>query len=206
MTESISSLVPLVGVNLSFLFRKAPGRPFGESQADLDKVTPGVTIFLAALRASRIDEAEMARKKPSGGESKAAAAQANRWLPVVIELPPFSHRWGQYRLTEADRSTMLEAILDNPEAWPVQGGTAGARKARFSSHELTSGASGGYRVFYSVFRKYGKVILVTLFPKSMQANLSKAGQKLVATLLREIEQELQAIDREERAKTIRRRK
>ena len=47
------------------------------------------------------------------------------------------------------------------------------RKARFSSHDLDSGTSGGYRVFYAAFRKYGKVVLVTLFAKSVQANLSR---------------------------------
>ena len=143
----------------------------------------------------------MARKKASGTEKAPAI-----WLPVVIELPSFSQKWGHYRLTEADRTSLLEAILSNPEAWPVQRGTAGARKARFSSHDLAGGTSGGYRVFYSVFRKYGKVILVTLFAKSEQANLSKAGQNLVATLLREIEVELEAIDREERAEAIKRRR
>ncbi len=61
---------------------------------------------------------------------------------------------------------------------------------------------GGYRVIYAVFRKYGKIVLVTLFPKSEQANLSKAGQNLVATLLREIERELDQVDREQKAGTI----
>ena len=101
---------------------------------------------------------------------------------------------------------MLDAILSGPEAWPVQKGTAGARKARFSSHELDSGTSGGYRVFYAVFRKHGKIVLVTLFPKSVQANLSKAGQNLVAELLREIEGELEQIDREEKAGTPKRKR
>jgi hypothetical protein len=54
-----------------------------------------------------------------------------------------------------------------------------------------------------VFRKYGKLVLVTLFPKSVQANLSKAGQNLVAKLLLEIEDELEQIDREEKGRTAR---
>ena len=66
----------------------------------------------------------MARKTDPGGESK---AETSRWLPVIIELPAFSQKWGQYRLTEVDRTTMLEAILSDPEAWPVQRGTAGAQ-------------------------------------------------------------------------------
>jgi hypothetical protein len=49
-------------------------------------------------------------------------------------------------------------------------------------------------------------VLITLFAKSEQANLSKAGQNLVATLLREIEKELEAIDREARDGKIKRRR
>jgi hypothetical protein len=143
----------------------------------------------------------MARKKSSGTDRAPAI-----WLPVVIELSSFSQKWRHYRLTEADRTILLEAILSDPEAWPVQAGTAGARKARFSSRDLASGTSGGYHVFYSVFRTYGKVILVTLFAKNEQANLSKAGQNIVATLLGEIEKELEAIDREERVEANRRRR
>jgi hypothetical protein len=138
----------------------------------------------------------MARKRGDERQSKATTA----WLPVVVELPSFSQKWGQYRLTEADRTVMLDAILSGPEAWPVQRGTAGARKARFSSQDLDSGTSGGYRVFYAVYRKYGEIVLVTLFPKSVQANLSKAAQNLVAALLREIEEELEQIDQEEKTK------
>ena len=122
------------------------------------------------------------------------------WLPVIVELPPFTLKWGQYRLTERDRTAMLDAILGDPEGWPVQRGTAGGGKARFASQDLDRGTSGGYRVFYAVFRKYGKVILITLFPKNEQANLSKAGQNLVAQLLREIETELEEIAREEEAR------
>jgi hypothetical protein len=41
------------------------------------------------------------------------------------------------------------------------------------------------------------VVLITLFPKNQQANLSKAGQKLVAQLLHEVESELDQIARAE---------
>jgi hypothetical protein len=143
----------------------------------------------------------MSRRKSLGGQPKTGSPSVSAWLPVVIELPPFTLKWNRYQLTEHDRTIMLEAILGDPEAWPVQKGTAGARKARFSSHDLDSGTSGGYRVFYAVFRKYGKIVLVTLFPKNEQSNLSKAGQNLVATLLREIERELAQFDRQEKAGT-----
>jgi hypothetical protein len=61
-------------------------------------------------------------------------------------------------------------------------------------------------VFYAAFRKYGKVVLVTLFPKNVQANLSKAGQNLVAQLLREIEEELEQIAREQEVRARERRR
>jgi mRNA-degrading endonuclease RelE of RelBE toxin-antitoxin system len=143
-----------------------------------------------------------------GGRKEGAlsASSLRRWLPVLIELPPFTRKWEEYELTESDRTALLQAILNDPESSPVVRGTAGARKARFSSHELDRGKSGGYRVFYAVFRKYGKIVLVTLFPKSAQANLSRAAQNLVAQLLREIESELDQIDQEESAKAFKRRR
>lgn len=143
----------------------------------------------------------MSKREGKKGQADASSRSASAWLPVVIELPPFSQKWGRYALTELDRTVMLEAILSDPESWPVQRGTGGARKARFASHDLDRGSSGGYRVLYAVFRKYGKIILVTHFPKSERANLSKAGRNLVATLLREIERELDEIAREEQAWT-----
>jgi hypothetical protein len=135
----------------------------------------------------------MARKKRKNRDQEATAPRAAIRMPEVIELPPFSQKWSLYRLTEADRTIMLNAILSDPEVWPVQRGTAGARKARFSSHELDRGKSGGYRVLYAAFPEYGKIVLVTLFSKSDQANLSNAGRNLVAILLREIEAELAQI-------------
>jgi hypothetical protein len=148
----------------------------------------------------------MAKKRGDKGPPQAGTPSVHTWVPVVIELPSFSHKWDQYRLTESDRTGMLDAILSNPEAWPVQRGTAGARKARFSSHDLDRGESGGYRVFYAVFRRYGKLVLITLFPKTVQANLSRAALNLVGRLLGEIEEELQQIDREEKAQTRERRR
>ena len=137
------------------------------------------------------------RERVEGGNGKEESSQGSasnstisHTVPEVIELPPFTQKWGHYRLTESDRTIMLDAILSDPEAWAVQRGTAGARKARFSSHEMDCGSSGGYRVLYAAFPAYGKVVLVTLFSKSDSSNLSNAGQNLVSALLREIEVEL----------------
>jgi hypothetical protein len=148
--------------------------------------------------------AVMARKKREKRDQEATAARAAIRMPEVIELPPFSQKWGHYRLTEADRTIMLNAILSDPEVWPVQRGTAGARKARFSSHELDRGKSGGYRVLYAAFPAYGKIVLVTLFSKGEQANLSNAARNLVAVLLREIEAELAQIANEEESRLLER--
>jgi hypothetical protein len=148
----------------------------------------------------------MAKQAKAGGAREAGASSGSPWLPVVIERPPCAQKWSHYRLTERDRTSMREAILNDPEGWPVQRGTAGARKARFASQDFDRGASGGYRLFYAVFRRYGKVILIALFPKNERANLSRAGQNLVAQLLREIEAELEQIAREKKARARERRR
>jgi hypothetical protein len=87
-----------------------------------------------------------------------------------------------------------------------EGSTRRVHEAWLSTHELSRGTSGGFRVFYAVFRRYGKIVLITLFPKNVQANLSRAAQNIVGGLLREIEVELQEIDREEKAQAQKRRR
>jgi hypothetical protein len=148
----------------------------------------------------------MAKHKGDKGARDTRIPSVHAWVPVVIELPSFSNKWDQYRLTESDRTSMLGAILSNPDAWPVQRGMAGPRKARFASHSLDRGTSGGYRVFFAVFRGHGKIVLITLFPKNVQANLSRGAQNLISELVREIEAELEQIDREEKAQARKRRR
>lgn len=117
----------------------------------------GVLPYRTGARGLKGGNGEMER-----GNRQSEAATT--WLPIVVELPSFSPQWGRSRLTEAGRTVMLGAMLSGPEAWPIQRETAGASETRFSSQDLDCGTSGGYRVFRVVYRKYGKIVLVTLFP------------------------------------------
>ena len=141
----------------------------------------------------------MARKKDAGGKRTAGKPFGEPMAAVVVELPPFTLRWGQYRLTERDRTAMLEAIFERPGGMAGPEGYGGRPQGPIRFAGSRPGAGGGYRVFYAVFRKYGKVVLITVFPKNEQANLSRAGQNLVARMLREIETELEQIAREDEA-------
>ena len=64
--------------------------------------------------------AVMARKKKKTVIRKQPRPGPPLGCLEVIELPPFSQKWGHYRLTEVDRTLMLNAILSDPEVWPVQ--------------------------------------------------------------------------------------
>jgi hypothetical protein len=61
---------------------------------------------------------------PTGVAGSAGALSLARHQPALEVLHALgqagstSQKWGHYRLTEADRTIMLNAILSNPEVWP----------------------------------------------------------------------------------------
>ena len=77
-----------------------------------------------------------------------------------------------------------QEILSNPSIGKVMKGTGGVRKFRKSLPN--TGKSGGVRIVYVDFPRYGKVYLVELFSKNEKENLTKEERndlkKLVALL------------------------
>ncbi len=65
-------------------------------------------------------------------------------------------------------------IANSPAGAPVMAGTGGLRKIRFAAKGSGGGKSGGVRVCYAYFPRYGLVYLCAVYPKSGKANLSAA--------------------------------
>ena len=86
-----------------------------------------------------------------------------------------------------------------PNGWPThlcdtdrpRGGTEGLRKIRFSGHKKARGKRGSERVCHVFSPEYGTVLLITVFGKNEQDDLTEVGKKAIANLIREIKVELE---------------
>jgi hypothetical protein len=100
-----------------------------------------------------------------------------------VHLPVFSARWKQARLGDEDLRALERCILENPESGAPMGGTGGLRKMRFAPPSRRSGKSGAYRVCDLLLPKAGWAVLVTIFAKSDQENLSRAEKSQAKTVI-----------------------
>lgn len=82
------------------------------------------------------------------------------------------------------------ALLHDPDAGAVVGGTGGLRKVRFAPPSRHVGKSGAFRVAYVYFRTAEAVYLLAIFPKNEKANLSAAekaeARKLIEGIARNL--------------------
>ncbi len=91
---------------------------------------------------------------------------------TFIELPTFTSQWTALGFTDEQLSDLQQAILVNPQGYPVVPGSAGFRKVRVAV--AGKGKRGGARVLYADIRGVGVVILGVVFMKNRQSNLSAA--------------------------------
>jgi hypothetical protein len=75
--------------------------------------------------------------------------------------------------------------LQNPKAGEVIRGTGGLRKIRIAFEGR--GKSGSGRVAYVDFTMHGSIYLITAYPKSEKANLSKAERNKIAQVIVRLE-------------------
>lgn len=93
-------------------------------------------------------------------------------MQSVVELPLFIRRASEAGMTDEERFALIDLVADNPETGIVIQGTGGVRKLRFA--RPGAGKSGGYRVVTFYSGDAIPVFLITVFAKSVAANLSKA--------------------------------
>jgi hypothetical protein len=105
---------------------------------------------------------------------------------TFIHLAPFTRRWREFRLTDEDLQALEQQLLEQPEAGAVMQGTGGLRKIRFAPPSLRRGKSGAFGVGYVYFRSAEVIILLVIFPKSGQPNLTGAEKayfkRMIASL------------------------
>lgn len=107
---------------------------------------------------------------------------------TFVQLPRFTLRWAQYRLNDDDLRALEQALLGDPNAGAVVGGTGGLRKLRFAPPSHHTGKRGAFRVGYTYFRNADTVYLLAIYPKNDQANLTAAEKAEVKKLIEFIAQ------------------
>jgi hypothetical protein len=103
----------------------------------------------------------------------------------LIRSRNFDRRAERAGLDEDDLAEFIKALVERPQLGPVIPGTGGARKVRVRLPGR--GKSGGARVIYAVLFRATMVVLLDVYAKSDQANLTANECKSIAKLIRAIE-------------------
>jgi hypothetical protein len=107
-----------------------------------------------------------------------------------FELDAFTLHWSRLGLTDNDLTALQMFIMRNPAGSPVIRGTSGVRKMRFAPPRAARGKSGGVRVCYVYFKKYGIVLLATVYAKNEESDVTEAQKRAMANKVGEIEKYL----------------
>lgn len=108
-----------------------------------------------------------------------------------VELRQFTRAWHDLGLRDKDLVILQNLIMASPEAAPIVPGTGGLRKTRFAPASWRTGKRGATRVCYAFFKDCSIVVLVTIYSKLAQENLSSNECKIIKQLLAEIREELE---------------
>jgi hypothetical protein len=102
-----------------------------------------------------------------------------------IQLSAFRTNWNRLKLNDDDLRALESEILSAPEEPPVMRGTGGLRKIRFARASSNTRKSGGMRVCYAYFPRFGLIYLCAIFAKSTKANLTPAEAAAYNVVLKE---------------------
>ncbi len=91
-------------------------------------------------------------------------------MRTVIETPTFQKQAAKI-WTDDERLKFIDWIAVNPLAGDVIPNADGARKVRWSI--TGNGKRGGIRVIYFNLTEQGTIVLITLYQKSEQTNITK---------------------------------
>ncbi len=105
---------------------------------------------------------------------------------VFVEFRGFSKRREDYLEDEAFRG-LQNALLKTPKSGDVIKGTGGLRKLRFAAKG--KGKRGGVRVIYYYLETKAIILLLLIYGKNYQDDLSTEEKKLLTKL---VEQEIEA--------------
>lgn len=99
---------------------------------------------------------------------------------IFVESRLFTRDREEYLDDEGLRA-LETALLDNPEAGAVIRGTEGLRKLRWMSEG--SGKRGGLRVIYYLITRDERCLLLLLYKKGVQDDLTRDQERLLMRLV-----------------------
>ena len=102
---------------------------------------------------------------------------------VFVELPAFARHRADYLDDDGFRG-LQAAMMANPQAGDVVGGTGGLRKLRHADPRRGKGKRGGLRVIYYWWDGGPQFWLFTLYDKDEMADLTPAECKALKHLLK----------------------
>ena len=103
----------------------------------------------------------------------------------VIRPRNFDRRARHAGLDEEDLADLIKALVERPDRGAVIPGTGQARKVRLRLPGR--GKRGGARVIYAVVLRATALVLLDVYAKSEQGDLTATERKAIAVLIREIE-------------------
>jgi hypothetical protein len=109
-------------------------------------------------------------------------SSASDW-PVFIQTPLFQRKCERFGLTDTDVRALEGEILKTRSRQPVIPGSGGARKMRFAPRGEGRGKRGAYRVIVGDFPQFGRILLVDIFDKTEQADLTSDDKKALRALM-----------------------
>lgn len=101
---------------------------------------------------------------------------------VIIETPIFTRQLSS-TLSDDEYRLFQATLLDRPDAGKVISGGGGLRKIRWALKGR--GKSSGVRVIYYWFTARGTILLLFMYPKNVQDNLTQDQLKLLKKVIEE---------------------
>jgi mRNA-degrading endonuclease RelE of RelBE toxin-antitoxin system len=100
---------------------------------------------------------------------------------IFVEFTSFSRHRSENLNDEAYRA-LQNALLDNPDAGVRIPGTGGLRKIRWGTEGR--GKRGGVRVIYYPVQGRGVILMLLIYPKNQQDDLTSEQKRIMAELVR----------------------
>ncbi|WP_374942327.1 type II toxin-antitoxin system RelE/ParE family toxin [Sphingomonas sp.] len=105
-------------------------------------------------------------------------------MHTVVETSAYLRAAKLAGIEEGEQQAIVDMIAANPEAGEIMPGCGGARKLRVA--RPGGGKSGGYRAVTYFGGKNTPVFLLTIFPKNVKTNLTKAEQNAFADVCKRL--------------------